>query len=284
MNDIAELEDRMRAALRIDADTAPVRRPSPEQFRATLAADSHRPAEPVSSAAPTVARRRRPLLQRGLVAAALIAGVTTGVIAFSASGSSTAFASWISRPGSISASETDDLNDACQESDPSLERPVVVDRRGHSAFAVYDNGSGTTDCLMTVPGETPDKGLPAGWISSQGVAPVAPSAQLPLVVQSAKSREGNSVHGSAVTWVSGRVDQSVADVTVDTVNGTVRASVHDGWFAAWWPGNDGDTAVVHAYSTSGALLETADELSCADDSRPDPRVQLPDRVTTGGCH
>jgi hypothetical protein len=278
MNDTADLEDRMRVALRVDANTAPVRHLSPEQFRAALSNG-----DDVRTDGPG-AVRRRPVFQRGLVAAALIAGVTTGVIALSMSGSSNAFASWISRPGTISESETAGVDAECRESDPSLGRPVIVDRRGHSAYAVYANRSETTDCLMTVPGETPDKGLPSGWVSHQSVGRAAPSVQLPLLVLSAKAPEGNSVHGLPVTWVSGRIDRSVATVTVDTSDRTVEATVRDGWFAAWWPGNDGDTAVVHAYSTKGALLETADDLNCVAGARLDPRVQLPQRAPAGGCH
>ena len=121
-------------------------------------------------------------------------------------------------------------------------------------------------------------------LSGQPSAVVStPSSEYPLVVLAAKSPEGNDVHQHNVTWASGLVGPSVARVQVATAAGSVTATLTDGRFAAWWPGNDGDTAVVRAYDAAGVLLATVDQLSCDSDGRFSPRMTAPDGTRTGGC-
>jgi hypothetical protein len=267
MTDNLQIEQRLRRALNLDAERAPQPSLTTAQFRELAARDS----------AP--ARRRTPVRWVG-VAAAIVAGATVAVVGLGDHGTSRAFASWVSQPDPISAADTAHLGPIC-----GAQAPLIVDRRGHSAYAVYSDGTAWTDCLATIPGNTPDKGLPDGWLSHgllSSVVITKPAADHPLVVLSAKAPEGNSTKQAPVTWVSGRIASTVARVSISTSQGTVIPSVRDGVFAAWWPGNDSDTAVIRAYDGSGKLVTTVDELNCGG-ARLAPRIQVPGQAAVGGC-
>jgi hypothetical protein len=167
---------------------------------------------------------------------------------------------------------------------------VIVDRRGHTQYAVYVDVATRqwTGCVNTVPGETPDRGLGPARVDVnrlQHLAVTAVSAATPLAVVDAKAPEASAAQKrAAVTYVTGRAASEVARVTVDTDRGTIVASLADGYFAAWWPGNDGDTDAVHAYDSSGALLSTVDELTCTSITGLfSPRVSTVGYPPTGGC-
>ena len=135
-----------------------------------------------------------------------------------------------------------------------------------------------------MPGQPADPDLRDVEFSLEMPAVVStPSTEHPLVALAAMSPYGNNVHKHDVMWVSGRVDPSVASLTVATAAGRVTPTVADGRFAAWWPGNDGDTAVVRAYDHGGRLLATVDQLNCDSDGRFSPRMTAPDGTRTGGC-
>jgi hypothetical protein len=169
-----------------------------------------------------------------------------------------------------------------------IQHPIIADVRGHAGYLVgvraATSSGGAADCLAQVPGQPTDPDLRDVEISGELPAAVStPSAEHPLIVLAAKSPEGNDVHQHNVTWVSGRVDPSVASLTVATTTGTVTPTIAEGRFAAWWPGNDGDTAVVRAYDKDGRLLATVDQLNCDSDGRLSPRMTAPDGSDTGGC-
>ena len=112
----------------------------------------------------------------------------------------------------------------------------------------------------------------------------SPTPGHPLQVLSVKAPEGNGVHpGQKVTWVGGRVDGSVARVEVETSDGTLEATVAHGYFAAWWPGNDGDTAVVLARDGHGRQLARADDPTCVRAGGPAPRLRVTGHKPVGGC-
>ncbi|PZS26654.1 MAG: hypothetical protein DLM58_20340 [Pseudonocardiales bacterium] len=267
MTDNVQIEERLRRVLSLDAERGPRPSLTPAQFR-KLAAGQDMPA------------RRRGSLRWVGVAAAALAGTAIAVIGLGGHGTGAAFASWVSQPSAISATDIARLDAAC-----GAQAPIIVDRRGHSAYAVYSDGSARTDCLATIPGLSPDKGLADTWLtygSLRTVAITEPTRAHPLVVLSVKAPEGNSVKQAPVTWVSGRFAPAVARITISTSRGIVIPSVHDGIFAAWWPGSDSDTAVVRGYDSSGRLLSTVDELNCGG-AQLAPRIQTPGHAPVGGC-
>jgi hypothetical protein len=255
-----------------------------DRLRRVLAAEAERGPAPTATVAdlephPAAKRRARWVLVGAGAAAAAVASLAIGL---TSGGSSPAFASWTSRPTPTSAMAA--VDGSCR----TYGRPLLVDRRGHTAYSVYAHDGAWIGCIGVVPGQTPDKGLGPGYVDFGPVdrsVVTAPSTADPLVVLDAKSPEGSAPQKQAtVTYVSGRLSSGVARVTVETNRGLIEASVADGVFAAWWPGNDGDTAVVRAYDSSGRLLSTVDELDCtAVDGRNSPRIATAGFAPTGGC-
>lgn len=89
------------------------------------------------------------------------------------------------------------------------------------------------------------------------------SPQWPITVIDAKVPDGNDINGDEMTWVWGRIDPSIATITITTPTGAYTPTLHNGLFAASWPGNNGDRTVVHGFDTSGAETAFTDQLNCA---------------------
>jgi hypothetical protein len=194
-----------------------------------------------------------------------------------------AFASWTSSPEPVPAGAVGGIEAACQQP----QAPAILDARGNSVYAVFDtSGGGQVDCLTTLPGHSPDRGLPSGgWITHGSLSTAArttPSPAEPVVLLSVKAPEGNAVHNGRFTWVSGRVSSNITRVTVQTSGGLVQATVRDGMFAAWWPGNDSDTARIVGYDTTAQAVSTVSELTCGI-ATINPRVTTIGYPPQGGC-
>jgi hypothetical protein len=264
-------EQRLHSVLTREAERAPISTLTPAEVR--------RLDEQGQGRSPALTGHR---VRWIAVAAAVVAGTGAGVLGLTGGGSTPAFASWVSEPQAISSAQVAGVDVSCSDSGP-----VIVDRRGNSAYAVYSNGTSWTDCLQTIPGQPHDKGLPEGWTSSGELSSVElgdPSATEPLTLLSAKAPEGNSGNRSPVTWVSGRYSAAVARITIATSDGTVIPTTRDGVYAAWWPGNDGATDVVRAYDQAGDLISSIDEWNCGTPAYPlTPRIQATGQAPVGGC-
>lgn len=265
--DTAELESRLTAVLAVDAQRAPT--------------GAQRLVRPVR------VRPERHRLRWVAAAGAACVVAVAGLLVLAGQHSAPAFGSWQSRPGSITASARAGLAAACRQ--PAAAVPVILDPRGNSVYALYARAGSIEDCLTTIPGQHPDRGLPDSWLTTgllSDVAVTRPDPAHPVVVLSAKSPEGNNPrHRPEVGWVSGRVAPGVARVRVQTSGGIVDASVRNGYFAAWWPGNDGDTAMLTGFDAAGSTVGSVDELSCTDiaTQRFSPRYRTPGYPPTGGC-
>lgn len=263
-----ELEVRLRRVLAVDAEQAP----RPAQMLPRLA--------PVGGLSAKRAHRGR--VARWAAVAASIAALGAGAAVTGLAGSSPgAFADWRSTPQKADAATVGAVGRACQQQSEATGLTVLaVDLRGDGAYAVLSDGKTWLDCVVTrrhsQPGSWADS---PGWMEV-GTAPAKPGSQ-PLTIASAKAPEGGPgrPHALKATWVSGWVGPTVTRVRIHTSQGQVDTTVTNGVFAAWWPGNDGDTAVVSAYDRSGALLARADELTCADG----PRIRVVGEPSTGGC-
>jgi hypothetical protein len=268
------LQDRLRRVLTADAERAPAAALTPERFRHTLAGS------PAGRRSRPGRRPGFPTVRTAVAAAAVLIAAAVAVVALAGRNSSPAFASWVGRPNPISAADTARLGSVC-----GGRHPLIVDRRGHSAYAVYNDGPDWTDCLATVPGLPADKGLPKAWLSHGSLTAVAvaePDTAHPAVVVSVKAPEGDLGDRAPVAWVSGRITPAVTRITIQTADGTVIPTIHDGTFAAWWPGNDNDQTVIRGYDNTGGLLTTIDQLNCGG-PKIAPRIQTPGQPTTGGC-
>lgn len=114
------------------------------------------------------------------------------------------------------------------------------------------------------------------------------SSQWPIAVIDAKAPEGNDISGDEMTWVWGRVDPSIASVTITTATVRLAATVHDGLFAAVWKGNDGDRAVVRGFDAGGVEIAFSDQLNCAAlepvQTVDGPRTPLTPRLVVHGTY
>jgi hypothetical protein len=215
--------------------------------------------------------------------AAVVTAVVTGAGIYLGVGvidtSTPAFASWTSSPEPVPATAVGGIEAACGQS----RAPAILDARGNSVYAVFGTSGGDrVDCLTTLPGHRTDRGLRGAWITHSTAMPTTPGPAEPIVLLSVKVPEGNAVHDGRFIWVSGRVSPGITRVTVQTSGGPVRATVRDGMFAAWWPGNDSDTASIVGYDTAGRAVSTLSDLTCGA-TTINPRVTTTGHPPQGGC-
>jgi hypothetical protein len=121
---------------------------------------------------------------------------------------------------------------------------LVQDRRtAISAGFLIQNANSFGSCLISS-GSGPSS---SGW----GPWPAAMSG--PLTIDD----NGSGSFGSGqATELGGRVDTSASSVNVTLADGrTVRASVANGYWFAWWP-NAGRAATVTAAAADGTVLAT----------------------------
>lgn len=265
-----ELETRLRRVLAEDA----ARAPRPVEAPAL---------RPVVNGHPVTGARRRSVAGWFAVAAA-VTSVGVGIAVVGLPGSSPAFADWRSHPQAADPATAAALSRACRHRGGVEGLPVkAVDLRGDGAYLVLSGAGRWVDCLATR-----RHSEPGGWTNDPNwlvfnAMPARP-APGPLAILSAKVPEAGARRFQKVTWVSGRVAATVARVRVQTSRGRIDATVTGGLFAAWWPGNDADSAVVRAYDRAGALVAQADQLTCADaKGQLSARIRVPGHPDTGGC-
>jgi hypothetical protein len=192
-------------------------------------------------------RSLRPPVAIGAAASAAAAGTAAVVISLSA-GASNAFAGWSPTPtppapGQLAAAQT-----SCEQSQsPIAGLPLQLsDTRGPFTFSIYADSNSTATCIKG-PGFL---GV-SGSSSSNPVTVPADSVQLSSVHQTDRS-------GQAYGLAYGRTGAGVSAVTLVLDDGTqVQATVGNGWFDAWWPG---DHQVTSAQLTTpvGARTQTFD--------------------------
>ncbi|MEV4345008.1 hypothetical protein AB0J83_11075 [Actinoplanes sp. NPDC049596] len=215
--------------------------PTPERrARATAALDQmfHRPRP---------AGRR---LAFGAAALAAAAAVAFAAVQLMPTGhGNRAYASWTPTPRAAAGAEV--LPQALQcaagwtdwKTPPTAADVVLAEKRGDtSLLLISKDGTDLTSCLILDPAQGP-----AGAELLDRSAP--PPAADQVSTQTMSATEGT--HG----WYSAVVGRAGADVTrveIKLPDGTVvRATVKNGWWAAWWPGHEGGEAdavrvVTHA--------------------------------------
>jgi len=147
------------------------------------------------------------------------AAAAAGAAVLLGSNAAPAFAGWTATP---TAPQPGQLGTAQQHCGAAAGTPVLTDTRGPYTASIYADGS---TCVqgngITIsssgPGGAP-AGIPAGSIELNGAG------------------ESDS-DGHALTMVDGPVGAGVIAVRITRSDGrTVRATVHNGWYLAWWPG------------------------------------------------
>jgi hypothetical protein len=147
-----------------------------------------------------------------------------------------AFAGWTTSP---TAPMPGQLAAAAQRCAAGAGTPVLSDTRGPYTASIYADG---TTCLqgngITINssiGRAGESGIPAGTIELRGAG------------------EADS-DGHALTMVDGPIGAGVTGVTITRSDGSsVKATVENGWYLAWWPGTK---RAVTAQVASGSGTST----------------------------
>lgn len=251
-----DLEQRVRAGLNRQADTVPIPVDAWAAFCERLA-EPDVPASPnTTGRRPTAPAHQRSWRRPAAAAAAIAAVAAGGVAASSILLPNPAYASWDDRPDPISAAESRAASTEC-----GVAAPLAIDRRGNHAYVFGVERSAVTSCVVTLPGHDAE-GLVETYVGHRSTANEEPSPTRPLTVIDAKAPEGNHVDSepAPLEYVAGRVSPRITRVVIHTSRGRVTATLHDGVYAAWWPGNDADRASVHAYDSAGHEVASATRL------------------------
>jgi hypothetical protein len=188
-------------------------------------------------AAPAPARRsRRRLVLAAAVAITLIVGAA--VVQGGRDGGA-AYASWTATPASVASDELDAAASACRDElrgssiDPDRAKLVLAERRGDYVALLYrtDVPDMSGSCLARNPkGSTDVDDVKTGVGGSSGPALKAPARGF---TQGAISEFGGTPR---VSITDGAVGDEVTGVTIHASTLTVKASVKNGRYTAWWPG------------------------------------------------
>lgn len=180
----------------------------------------------------------------GLAAAA-------GVIVALGSGAAPAFAGWQAKPSRPAAGQLAQAAQACGQ---GLGSPILTDSRGPYTAAIYAQANTSALCLSG-----------AGVSMASRTTTANPKGSIaPDGVQFAGGGMRDSA-GDALTVADGQVGSAVTGVTIQLSDGTaVQATVSNGWYLAWWPGNVTATQaqVTTASGTNTLTYPAAPALNC----------------------
>jgi len=200
---------------------------------------------PEHRAAPTPPRR--PSRRRVLIPAAAATVALGWLLVPGMGGGGTAYASWSATPAAVSTRDLEAVKEACQDRLRSYvdddSSPVHLDaggatlalaeRRGDYVALLYrwDNPDMSIPCLArNSVGSTDvdDIGMAAGGSSGPALKAPAMGYTQGAIAQFAGSQTASVTDGA--------VGDGVVGVTIHAGSLTVEATVHNGRYAAWWPG------------------------------------------------
>lgn len=198
-----------------------------------------------SAAAPGVAAPARRSRRRGLAVVTATAALAVGaaVVIPELAGSGMAYASWTPTPSAVAKTDLDAATAACrdllasnQRSGPAFDAeaiPVVLaERRGDIvAVMLHQDGAQTVDasCLSTIePGSGKVTATAAGGTGGSGEGWIPPAGEI---------AEGSMTGMNEQAWtVSGTAAPDVEKVTLHLKDVSVTATVTNGRYFAWGPG------------------------------------------------
>ena len=198
------------------------------------------PAQEPSAAPAHVLTAHPPAQRRTWVLVGAAAALAVGALAVPTlgGGPGAAFASWTPVPGTVPAAEAATKEADCLASggDPSgALTAAVTERRGDFTFSLVATDRGFASCMVF---DTAPVG-PNGP-QEQGASSWTRADSLPVPTAGGTAvMWGQTFTSAAGSWTSavGRVGSDVTAVRV-TPRGqqTLQATVGDGYFTAWWPG------------------------------------------------
>jgi len=216
-------------------------------------------------AAPHRPQPSRRLALSGIGAVGALGAVTAAlVLSLAGAGAPSAFAGWSADPTTPTSGQVQAAESHCLKSNPQLASatPTLVDTRGPYTVLVYGaSGPGGAGCVMTPSAQglhqNPD--FPLGDLTN--ATAVAPDAIVPLtgVLAFAGPYAPTATEQLTVQLILsvGRVGTDVTGVTLMLADGTrVEATVTNGWYAAWWPGNPSAQTAAEITTTSGTTTQS----------------------------
>lgn len=208
------------------------------------------PRPPVPRATRSGRPRGRVLATRRiLVAGAVVAAVTATVVTLpSLTGGDSAFATWTQTPQGLSAEDRAAAARACREQQQdgpggdyraqlSAAAPAIVESRGAWTTVVLAAAGGFSAMCIT----DESTRLFRSWIGSVGT-PSDDAPPAPRQVAATDLGTG-SVDSAALSLAAGVAGSDVTAIAYDSQeHGEVRATVSQGHFALWFPGNELESA------------------------------------------
>lgn len=194
-------------------------------------------------------RRVRRLPALGVLGVGGLAASAGVLVALS--GAAPAFAGWHAKPTATAAASQ--LSQAQQDCGQGLGSPVLTDSRGPYTAAIYSQSTTSSVCL-------------AG--DGISMASRSTSSSVPTIASDGVQFGGGGMRdtaGDALTLSDGRVGSGVTGVTIDLSDGTsVQATVSNGWYLAWWPGDVSATQalIATASGTNTVTYPAAPAPSC----------------------
>lgn len=215
-----------------------------------------------------IRRSPRPAVLAGAAAAAVVA--VAGVATVWWPTSPVAFASWTAVPAGVTPAEQAARAASCDsvahgiaedEDGPHVEdvpiSPVLAEQRGDYTYVLLTGEGAVGECLVTVQASGASEVV--GGDAVLRSAPAAQGARDVTTVQTgtASWSEGETGDG-ALTSAFGRAGADVASVELALTSGErVRATVSDGWWAVWAPGEASLRTTAEVTFTDGATAEVA---------------------------
>lgn len=187
---------------------------------------------------PTHGRRLTPRMVKYAVAAGAV--IVTSALAADFIGGTTAYASWTATPRVANPTEegrwgANCLNQWGTQRNKSGQHGYgvrLVELRGPYAYTVLAGTDGyEATCLME------DHGAGSGVLGSGYEGPLEQTpAPTELVTNSVRAQSNSN--GDAAFEVTGKAGPRVTSIVIHADGVDVKATLKDGYFAAWWPGRD----------------------------------------------
>lgn len=221
---------------------------TPRTVTNTVAADGN-------AQAPRRLNPRRVITRRPWTLAGGAAAVAIGATIVSASlmGGDPAFASWTPTPATVAPAEAADQQAECLAAgtDPQGKvRSALTERRGDFTFTLVATDQAVVECLLLdaalieATGQEEQGAITGGSTSDLPVPPVDGTSVL----------WGASFSSPAGDYTSamGRIGSDVVAVQLTPGSASnIQASVGDGYFTAWWPGQPNRQLTVTTTLTDG---------------------------------
>jgi len=213
-------------------------------------------------------RSPRAAVLAGAAAAVVVAAGGLAVVWWP--GAPAAYASWTAVPNDLSAAETTARAATCEPvahtitegpDGPRVDevpiRPVLAEQRGDYTYVLLTGDGATGECLVTVQAAGATDVVSGDAVLASPPPAPGPRDVTTLQLGTASWSEGDTGDG-ALTSAYGRAGEEIASVTLTLVTGEqVEATVHDGWWAAWAPGEAALDDTARVTFTDGGTAEVA---------------------------